>query len=137
MTRILVCLLAGALAGIAAAPASKPGAPATAKAAPPADVAIENAIKAKLARSKIGANGFKVRVQNGVAYWEGRTDVIQHKGAATRMAKTAGARRVVNNIQISEAGRAKAKAHLERGRRRAKVKHGEERSEPRSAVGRP
>ena len=72
------------------------------------DATIEQRIRMKLAKSKIGADGFTVRVQGGVAYWEGKTDVIQHKGAATRMAKTAGAVAVVNKIQISEAGRRKA-----------------------------
>src|ERR1700687_701261 len=33
------------------------------------DKAIEEAIRAKLAKSKIGKDGFTVRVQGGVAYW--------------------------------------------------------------------
>jgi hypothetical protein len=82
-----------------------------------------------LAKSKIGADGFKVHVQGGVATWEGRTDVIQHKGAATRMAKTAGAVAVVNHIQISDAARQRASDNLEKGRRRAQIKRGEARSE--------
>lgn len=97
------------------------------------DAAIENLIKAKLAKSKIGADHFTVRVQGGIAYWEGETNVIQHKGAATRMAKTAGAKSVVNNIRISEAARAKARANLQSGRRRAQIKRSDPRSEPRSA----
>ncbi len=96
------------------------------------DAAIESAIKAKLARSKIGKDKLKVHVQGGVAYWEGNTDVVQHKGAATRMAKTAGAKAVVNKIAISDAARQKAAANLESGRRRAQVKRGDTRSEPRS-----
>ncbi len=68
------------------------------------DAQIDAAIKVKLSKSKIGQDGFKARVQGGVVYWEGTTNVIQHKGAATRMAKTAGARAVVNNIKISESG---------------------------------
>src|SRR5436309_16120143 len=86
----------------------KVSASATPQKAPPrglSDAAIEQAIRMKLAKSKIGKDGFTIRVQNGVAYWEGKTDVIQHKGAATRMAKTAGAAAVVNHIQISEAAR--------------------------------
>ena len=39
--------------------------------------------------------------KNGIATWTGATSVMQHKGAATRMAKTAGATQVVNNIKIS------------------------------------
>jgi osmotically-inducible protein OsmY len=104
------------------------------EAAPPAqarlsDAQIETAIRTKLAKSKIGLDGFKVHVQGGVATWEGRTDVIQHKGAATRMAKTAGAVAVVNHIQISDEARERASANLEKGRRRAQVKRGDARSE--------
>jgi hypothetical protein len=76
------------------------------------DAQIEQMIKFKLAKSKIGADKFTIRVQGGVAFWEGKTNVIQHKGAATRMAKTAGAVAVVNNIQISEAARMKAAHNL-------------------------
>jgi hypothetical protein len=92
------------------------------------DKAIEAAIRAKLDKSKIGKDGFKVRVQGGVATWEGATDVVQHKGAATRMAKTAGAKKVVNNIKIGDAAKQKAADNLEDGRRRVQVK----RSDPRS-----
>jgi hypothetical protein len=91
------------------------------------DKIIEALIRAKLARSKIGKDGFTARVQGGVAYWEGSTSVVQHKGAATRMAKTAGAKRVVNNIKVTDDAKAKAAGNLEQGRRRAQVK----RSEPR------
>jgi hypothetical protein len=65
------------------------------------DTEIEATIQAKLAKSKIGKDGFQVHVKNSVATWTGSTTVMQHKGAATRMAKTAGAIRVVNNIKIS------------------------------------
>ena len=92
------------------------------------DTAINASIKERLARSKIGKNGFKYKVSGGIVTWEGKTDVIQHKGAATRMAKSAGARAVVNNIQISDA--AKAKANLDTGRRRVQVT----RSDPRSTA---
>ena len=91
------------------------------------DKEVEAAIKAKLAKSKIGADGFNVRVQGGVAYWEGRTAVVQHKGSATRMAKAAGARSVVNNIKVSEEAKAKAASSLDEGRRRMQIT----RSEPR------
>ena len=69
------------------------------------DAEIESTIKAKLAKSKIGKDGFQVRVKDGVVTWTGITTVMQHKGAATRMAKTAGAIRVVNNIKINEPGK--------------------------------
>jgi hypothetical protein len=65
------------------------------------DAEIEATIKAKLAKSKIGKDGLQVHVKNGIATWTGATSVMQHKGAATRMAKTAGATQVVNNIKIS------------------------------------
>jgi hypothetical protein len=93
------------------------------------DKAIEAEINARLAKSKIGKDGFKVRVQGGVAYWEGSTSISQHKGAATRMAKSAGAMRVVNNIQISDEAKQKAAANLESGRRRAQVKRSDARSQ--------
>ena len=91
------------------------------------DQRIESTIRAKLAKSKVGKDGFTVRVQGGVAYWEGMTNIPQHKGSATRMAKTAGATRVVNNIKVSDAGKAKAAANLDQGRRRAQVVRGEKR----------
>ena len=93
------------------------------------DRQIEATIRAKLAKSKIGKDGFTVRVQGGIAYWEGKTDVVQHKGSATRMAKTAGARMVVNNIKVSDEAKAKAAANLDEGRRRAQVKRSEPRTE--------
>src|ERR1700757_768482 len=77
------------------------------------DKETESVIRAKLAKSKIGKDGFTVRVQGGVAYWDGSTNVVQHKGAATRMAKTAGAKRVVNNIKVSDAAKETASANLE------------------------
>ena len=70
-----------------------------------------------------------VRVQGGVAFWEGQTDVVQHKGAATRMAKAAGALQVVNNIKISDPAKAKAAENLAQGRRRAQVKRGDPRTQ--------
>lgn len=93
------------------------------------DVELEKEIRARLAKSKIGQDKFQVRVQGGVATLEGKTDVIQHKGVATRLAKNAGAVAVVNHIQISEAAREKAAQNLETGRRRAQIKRGEPRSE--------
>ena len=92
------------------------------------DKAIEATIRAKLDKSKIGKDGFKVHVQGGVATWEGSTGVLQHKGAATRMAKSAGAKAVVNNIKVSDEAKEKAAGNLEQGRRRAQVK----RSDPRT-----
>ncbi|HYL35676.1 MAG TPA: BON domain-containing protein [Bryobacteraceae bacterium] len=85
------------------------------------DAQIEATIKAKLAKSKIGRDGFQVHVKDGVATWTGATSVMQHKGAATRMAKTAGAIRVVNNIKISEQDAAKAAGNLTGAPRRVEV----------------
>src|SRR5579862_4189883 len=65
------------------------------------DAEIEATIKAELAKSKIGQDGLQVHVKDRIATWTGTTSVMQHKGAATRMAKTAGAIRVLNNIKIS------------------------------------
>lgn len=76
------------------------------------DAQIERNIKAKFAKSKINTEHFTVSVQNGVATIEGKTNVIQHKGVATRMAKTGGALAVQNHIQISEEAKAKAAAKL-------------------------
>lgn len=69
---------------------------------PRTDQQIDAEIRARLARSVIGKNGFTARVKDGVVYWEGSTPVAQHKGAATRMAKSSGARRVVNNIRVAK-----------------------------------
>lgn len=128
MIRMLVLLLLAA--GFAAAQTKAPSA---VKSSAPGvtaqqDKQIEAAIKAKLAKSKIGKDGFTVHVQGGVAYWEGATAVVQHKGSATRMAKSAGAHSVVNNIKVSDAAKKKAADNLDQGRRRAQVK----RSDPRT-----
>jgi hypothetical protein len=93
------------------------------------DARLEAAIRAKFAKSKIDADKFQVHVQGGVATIEGRTDVAQHKGVATRLAKTGGALGVNNHIQISDAAKEKAAANLEKGRRRAQIKRGEARSD--------
>ena len=112
-----------------AAPAAKSGSPAQGTTADQ-DKQIEAAIRAKLAKSKIGKDGFSVRVQNGVATWEGSTTVVQHKGSATRMAKSAGARAVVNNIKVSDSAKQKAADNLDQGRRRAQVKRTDPRTQP-------
>ena len=105
--------------------------PVTQQPAKPAmsDVQLEAAIRAKFAKSKINADKFQVHVQGGVATIEGRTDVTQHKGVATRLAKTGGALAVNNHIQVSDAAKEKAAANLEKGRRRAQIKRGDARSD--------
>jgi hypothetical protein len=92
-------------------------------AAPDADV--ERAIRQRFARSKAAADNLQVHVVGGVATIEGQTDVIQRKGSATRMARAAGARQVINKIVISQAARDKASANLAKGRRRVQVKRSE------------
>jgi hypothetical protein len=111
--------LAAALAGLALAQAPSPGPnpPKSAgKAAPQrilTDAQIERNIRARLAKSKMAATErFTVTVQNGVATLEGKTNVIQHKGVATRIAKMGGALAVQNHIQISDEAKAKAAARL-------------------------
>jgi hypothetical protein len=108
--------------------------PAPAKSAPgkqiKSDKEIEAAIRAKLAKSKISVDKFTVHVQGGIATLEGHTDVVQHKGVATRLAKSGGALAVNNHIQASDAAKKKAADNLEQGRRRAQIKRGDARSDP-------
>jgi len=106
--------------------------PAVKPAAASSDVQIEKSIQARFAKSKISVNKFQVRVQGGVATLEGKTDILQHKGTATRLAKLGGARQVRNRIEVSEKAREKAASNLDEGRRRAQVKRGEARTEARS-----
>jgi hypothetical protein len=93
------------------------------------DSQLEAVIRAKFAKSKINEDKFTVRVQGGVATVDGKTDVMQHKGVATRMCRTAGAAVVNNRVQISDAAKARAAGNLEQGRRRVQVKRGDARSE--------
>jgi hypothetical protein len=128
---------------VAAQAATKPATPAphpsTATAARPkqasiSDAELEKAIRARFAKSKISSHHFQVHVQGGVATLEGETGVLQHKGTATRLAKNAGAIKVVNRIAVSQEARDKAAGNLTQGRRRAQVKRSETtaRSEKRS-----
>jgi hypothetical protein len=88
------------------------------------DAEIEATIKAKLAKSKIGKDGFQVHVKDRVATWSGSTTVMQHKGAATRMAKAAGAIHVLNNIKVSEQAGLPVKGNLAGAPRHVQVKTG-------------
>ncbi len=108
-----VLVLAVALAGpVPAFPAAAGTAPHPVSRAGLSDAQIERNIRAKLAKSKINADHFTVKVTGGVALLDGKTSVIQHKGVATRLAKTSGAIAVQNHIQISEEAKAKAAAKL-------------------------
>jgi osmotically-inducible protein OsmY len=133
-----------ALAGLSQTqPAAKP-ASTTRKAATPAaearnrattghtaqsDAELEKEIRARFAKSKIAADKFEVHVQGGRATLTGSTNVLQHKGTATRLARTAGATDVVNKIEPSEEARQKASANLAKGRRRAQIKRSDARTD--------
>jgi hypothetical protein len=78
------------------------------------DRAMEAKIREKLAKSKSAPDGFTFHVQAGVVTWEGSTEVPQHKGSATLMAKSAGARAVVNNIKVNGSGKRGAKREAPR-----------------------
>jgi hypothetical protein len=108
-----------------AAPAAKPAAAPKAKKPALSDADLEKAIRARFATSKISTHHFQVHVQGGVATIEGQTDVLQHKGTATRLAKNAGAIGVVNQIEVSQEARDQAANNLTKGRRRAQVKRSE------------
>jgi hypothetical protein len=112
---------AAALAGpVKSQPAVKPG----------SDAQLEALIRKKFAASKISVNGFTVHVRGGTATIEGRTAILQHKGTATRLARNAGARQVVNRIEVDRAAREKASANLRKARKHAQVKRGEPRGQP-------
>ncbi|MCZ2080505.1 MAG: BON domain-containing protein [Bryobacteraceae bacterium] len=117
---ILICFLPLAAQSKTAKHVRQGGAAAVAP-----DAQIEDSIRQRFAKSRISTNNFTVRVQGGVATIEGRTNVVQHKGTATRLAKAAGARRVVNNIKISDEARARAAGNLEKNRRRVQVRRSE------------
>ena len=65
------------------------------------DAALERAITQRFAKSAIASNGFTVSVSGGVATLRGSAKVAQHKGVATRLAKSAGAREVRNQIELA------------------------------------
>jgi hypothetical protein len=92
------------------------------KPAPSNDAAIEANIRARFAKSKISEEHFKVSVKSGVALIEGKTDIPQRKGVATRLAKTGGAREVVNKIQVGEAARKKMSDRLAAAREKRAAK---------------
>ncbi len=118
MQRLLAFLLVPLLATVVAMPlpAARTGRTTAAvqRGAAPNDAQIEATIRTKLAKSKIGKDGFRFHVQRGIVTWEGTTNVMQHKGSATRMARTAGAVQVVNNIQVSAGAKAKASGNLKK-----------------------
>ena len=127
----LALTVTGSLAEPQSAPRKPPAATAAKSQPKLTDAQLEAAIRAKFAKSKIHEDKFTVRVQGGVAHIDGKTDVLQHKGVATRMAKTAGAVMVDNRVQISQEAKDRAAGNLEQGRRRVQVKRGDARSDER------
>jgi hypothetical protein len=121
---LVAILIASNLVWGATTPAAKAAAK-TAQTPKIGDADLENAINAKFLACKIATDKFKAHVQGGVATLEGYTEIVQHKGTATRLAKSAGALAVVNNIEISQAAKDKAQANLDSGRRRAQIKRTE------------
>ncbi len=89
------------------------------------DAELERTIRGRFAESKISEDKFTVHVASGIATITGHTNVIQHKGVATRLAKSSGALAVLNNIEISQAAKDKAAKNLASGRRRVQVKRSE------------
>jgi osmotically-inducible protein OsmY len=134
MKTIVVLLALSMAAAVAqtpqkkAAPAPGGGGSKSTASAPAAaaasDAQIQAAIQARFSKSKISRNNFQVSVRGGVATLTGTTDIVQHKGTATRLAKSGGARGVSNQIQITDAARKKASEQLQ-GTRRAVVKRPE------------
>ena len=86
-----------ALVGAVGGPTSSNKATASAS-----DVRMEQEIRRRLSKTKLQAEHFSVSVRAGVVILEGRTSVPQRKGAATRVAHTAGAVKVRNLIVVSE-----------------------------------
>lgn len=117
MQRLLTLLLLPFMAVVLGLPvqaASSGKTTAQQRNAAPSDAQIEATIRTKLAKSKIGKDGFRFHVQRGVVTWEGSTSVMQHKGSATRMARAAGAVQVINNIQVSDSAKSKTTGNLKK-----------------------
>jgi len=116
--RCLAVVTAAALLLAAAAQAAEAPATNQPKASPRwKDTELKKAIEERFARSAIAPNRFRVDVNDGVARITGKTEVLQHKGVATRLARSMGARQVQNEIEVSEAARQRATAHLRRERK--------------------
>lgn len=81
------------------------------------DQALRDAILKRFAASRIGARNFQVAVSNGIVTLTGNTDIAQHKGTATRLAKSAGAKEVLNEIEISDAGKQRMRRSLDGARK--------------------
>ena len=95
--------------------------------APLSDAVIEQNFRQRISRSKLNVEHFSISVRQGIATLEGRTNVLQHKGVATRLARNAGATGIRNNIQVSPEAKMKAVGNLQKpaatGVERAVVAH--------------
>ena len=119
MRRAVTVFAAALLLAAASWPAQAQSAQAKSqsKAAPKwKDAELKKAVEERLARSAIAVDHFKVEVSDGVVILTGKTDIIQHKGVATRLARSMGAKEVRNEIEVSEAARQKAAARLAKGK---------------------
>ncbi|MCC6588831.1 MAG: BON domain-containing protein [Bryobacterales bacterium] len=128
---LFILLVTGLLPAVQAAnsPAKTPPPAArstvAARPAGPSDAELQRSIQERFNRSKIRSENFQVAVRQGIATISGKTNVIQRKGTATRLAKLAGARAVENKIEVSAEARERAARNLESGRRRAQIKRSE------------
>jgi len=109
-----------ALVCAAAAQTTRPDQKAGSTAASKTDLQLEKGNPGPLCQIKDRREQFSGTVRGGVATLEGRTAVLQHKGTATRLAKSSGARQVVNRIEVAPEARERASANLATGRRRAR-----------------
>ncbi len=96
---------AGATVRESAAKSTPPGVPSRKSAPALGDEALARAISQRFAKSAIRSNGFSVSVSGGIATLRGTTQVPQHKGVATRLARAAGAKQVRNQIELSPSAR--------------------------------
>jgi osmotically-inducible protein OsmY len=83
-------------------------------AAPTSDADIQKCITEKLANSeKLKSQGFSVTVSEGVATLTGNAANAGSKGAASRIAKSCGAKSVTNNITAPPVAKPAKKAEKE------------------------
>ena len=98
------------LGAFAAAPATR------------SDAEIARKFREKLSKSKLKSEGIQIKVEKGTATITGRTDILQHKGTATRMAKSSGATQIHNEMVVGEAARKAAGERLAASRNKAFAK---------------
>lgn len=65
-----------------------------------ADQTIVQRIQKSFAQSKLRDEHFIVKLDGETVILEGRTRIAQHKGVATRLARNAGAKTVINRIEV-------------------------------------